>query len=100
MIDEYELEPPMVWRLTYQLPDCEEGCTTGGDVNMSADELLLISRMIDWLEGSDSDAMVERFDKRTAPADAECICDRFLVTESGGRFSASLDAQALLADRD
>jgi hypothetical protein len=98
MIEEYELEP-MVWRLTYQFPDCEEGSTTGGDVNISAVELL-ISRMIDWLEGSDSDAMVERFDKRTAPADAECMCDRFLVTESGGRFSASLDDQALLADKD
>jgi hypothetical protein len=98
MIEEYELEP-MVWRLTYQLPDCEDGSTTGGDVNISTVELL-ISRMIDWLEGSDSDAIVERLDKRTAPTDAECMCDRFLVTESGGRFSASLDDQALLADKD
>jgi hypothetical protein len=95
-MDEYELEP-MVWRLTYQLPDCEEGSTTGGDVNISVVEAL-ISRMIDWLEGSDSDAMVERFDNRTAPADAECMCDRFFATESGGRFSKSLDDQTLLAD--
>lgn len=100
MIDEYELEP-MVCRLTYQLPDCDEGWTTGGDVKMSAVELLS-SRIIDWLDGSDSDAIVERFDMRTtpAPADAECICVRFLATESGGRFSASLDDQALLADCD
>jgi hypothetical protein len=89
----------MVCRLTYQFPDCDEGLITGGDVKMSAVELLS-SRIIDWLEGSDSDAIVERFDMRTTPAEAECICVRFLATESGGRFSASLDDQALLADCD
>ena len=60
----------------------------------------LNSRMIDWLEGSDSDAMVDRFDMCTAPADAECMCDLFLATESGGKFSVSLADQALLAESD
>lgn len=61
----------------------------------------LNSRLIDWLDGSDSEAIVESCDMRVAaPADAECMCWRFLTTDRGGRVSPSLADHVLLADCD
>lgn len=75
--------------------------SSGCDFIMPASEPLLNpERVFERLDGSDTDAIVDRPDCLFAPTEAECMCVRFRATASGATFSDSLPVQELLAACD